>query len=268
MEILDACTAADGSVTLGRTYDGRLWRRDGGWKLYDFNEIHRGFYPACRFTALAYAGDMFQMAGLDGEGCPHVFSSLLGNAWEERNLTARSVMGQQRRASGQVLRILFDEQSHQTFLVCRNGEVVTLPDCPKCVKIKILELGGAAVSDGFLEGDGIVLHLTDGRRLRVPVFQAVQFRISLSYCAEIQKQGAILADLRTPEEFARGHLPGSISLQPEEVEDFLQGREKNQRIAFICRVGTAADDAARCARRMGFPYAYSLGGVNPYAHVE
>lgn len=261
------CRAEDQDVWLGVDDTGKaFFRRDGKWEFYDFNALHRGYYDPCRFTTAARAGGLFYLAGLDEAGAPHVFSSLLGGVWEERNLTARRPMEGEVRASGAVKRILYDDDSTQVFLICQNGQLVTLPDCPKCVRI--LDLPGGPAEDGWLEDGCVAVRMTSGAVERVPLSKAVQYRVSESFAAQQMQNGACLVDLRNPGEFAAGHMAGSVNVPMEDMDLWLRGRDPGQTVIFVCRTGIQADEAVRYARRAGFSHSYSLGGMNRITRVK
>jgi len=92
---------------------------------------------------------------------------VLGGVWEEASLTMRDEQAGERRASGRIVRVLFDEKRRQAILVCANGEVVLLPDCPKCVKV--LRAAAGEVVDGALEGEAVILRLAAGGTAAAPV---------------------------------------------------------------------------------------------------
>jgi len=257
--LIDICSTEDGSVTLGRSPGGALFREEAGcFRPYDFNGIHGGYYPACTFTALARAGELFYLAGQDEAGAPHVFSSLLGGVWEERNLTARHPLLGERRAAGTISHILYDEERGQVFLVC-GRELVTLPDCPRC--LRITDLPGKAL-DARLEGREIVLCLEGGGQARIPADNVAQYRVSGEYLAGLLVQGGRLIDLRTPAEYAAGHSPEALSVPLEEAEEWLEAQDRKSPLVFFCHTGTNADRLARYARMRGFAKAYSMGGLD------
>lgn len=264
-KLLDVCRGENG-VWLGRTPQGQLFvRREGAWQPYDFNGLHRGYYPRCTFTALARASGVFYLAGTDEKGWPHLFLSLLGGVWEERELVAKHPLKGEVRAEGEVVRILYDDREKQVFLLCWGGRLVTLPDCPKCVRI--LPLRRPDVTDGRLESGKITVYFADGSEQCVAVENAVQYRVALSFAQNLMKQGGVLADVRTAQDYARDALPGSVNVPLEQLDLWLNDQPKTRPMVFVCRTGSLADVAVRYARRFGFSQAYSLGGTHEWAHL-
>ena len=129
-----------------RLEDGSLYRcpmDQDLWEFYDFNRIYAGFYPACLFTALSVQRGLFYAAAIDAEGETHVYTSIAGEVWDAVNLTTTGIFGRD-KASGRVLKIFGSTKLDQVFLLTDAGQLITLPNCPKCVRI--LRLGGNPVT--------------------------------------------------------------------------------------------------------------------------
>ncbi len=72
----------------------------------------------------------------------------------------------------------------------------------------------------------------------------------------------VLVDVRTPEEFKAGHIPGAINIrnesikgEPEELPD------KNARILLYCRSGLRAEDAMIKLDELGYTNLFNMGGI-------
>ncbi|MDR1642154.1 MAG: rhodanese-like domain-containing protein [Clostridiales bacterium] len=228
------------------------------WTLYDFNAIYKGFEPHCFFTAIACHSGLIYIAGVDDTGLPHIFASLSGQSWERLNLAMQLPGGRSIRASGRIIRILHDPSRDQLFLVCQNGELVTLPDCPKCVKIRQAVSG--VVADAWIEGEDIVIRLDDGTEKKISIDDAAQLRVSLSYASQkLLPDGGLIADLRP--EASLPEMAGSVWVPFESLNDWLAAQDKNAPLIFVCERGTRSDYAAKLAHKMGFGKAFSLGGM-------
>lgn len=261
------CRNAEGTLQLGLTEDGNLMLcKAGNWEPLPFNSLYAGYYPACVFTAAAHVAGLFHIAGNDAQGNPHVFSSVSGGVWEERPLVMHSPMQGLVRASGKVVTILEDRASDQVFLLCTGGQLVTLPDCPKCVRIRALRR--ADVSGGQIIGDRIEVRYADGSTESVPVTEALQFHISESLAAEKLRQGAVLVDLRSEEEPGYFRIPGAVSVLPDDLDLWLQEQPGDRTMLFLCRNGVQSEAAVRYARRMGYRNSYNLGGILDFTRVK
>lgn len=264
MRPLDECV--NSGKALCRDTEGRLYiRSDGEWQFYDFNSAYSGYYLPCRFTALASCGGLFHAAGTDDNGSPHLFSSISGDVWEERPLSARDPMGNLIRTVGSVIGIIGYVEQRQLFLVTDAGQLTVLPECPKCMRVHAL-VGHPLTAR--LSGSDIIIDMEDGTRTVLQVNAFAQYRVSWSYASALYTKGAVIIDLREKEEFARGSLPGSVNVPFLALGEWLDARGRNEVLLFLCRTGALADEAAEYARAGGWNNAYSMGGLNAFGHIE
>ena len=76
---------------------------------------------------------------------------------------------------------------------------------------------------------------------------------------------AVLIDVRTPEEYEEGHVPGSINIplqQIEKTKDVVQSKCRS--IYVYCRSGARSRQAAADLRQMGYANVVNLGGIIDY----
>lgn len=75
-------------------------------------------------------------------------------------------------------------------------------------------------------------------------------------------KGALIVDVRTPEEFAGGHYQNAINIPVDQVESRLAdfGADKNRPIVVYCRSGNRSGMALRILQQNG--YAHVLNGIN------
>ena len=104
-----------------------------------------------------------------------------------------------------------------------------------------------------MDGDGMVRSYT---------------QISQDEAKEMMEQddGHVIVDVRRPDEFAAGHIPGAICIpnetieseQPEELTDL------DQVILIYCRSGNRSKQAAQKFFDMGYTNVYEFGGINDW----
>ena len=104
-----------------------------------------------------------------------------------------------------------------------------------------------------MDGDGMVRSYT---------------QISQDEAKEMMEQddGHVIVDVRRPDEFAAGHIPGAICIpnetieseQPEELTDL------DQVILIYCRSGNRSKQAAQKLFDMGYTNVYEFGGINDW----
>jgi rhodanese-related sulfurtransferase len=71
----------------------------------------------------------------------------------------------------------------------------------------------------------------------------------------------VLIDVRTPEEYAGGHIPTAINIDYREIGDALSGMDRDQPIVLYCRSGNRSGRAERTLQRMGFTDVVDFGGI-------
>ena len=81
----------------------------------------------------------------------------------------------------------------------------------------------------------------------------------------------ILVDVRTPEEYREGHIPGAILLPVSDIEAKAESelQDKSETYIVYCRSGSRSAAAASQLVEMGYENIYDLGGINdwPYEKV-
>lgn len=76
------------------------------------------------------------------------------------------------------------------------------------------------------------------------------------------KQGGILIDVRTPEEYAAGHVDKAVNLSLQDIEAGARpGVDKTDTVYVYCRSGSRASQAKAILERDGYTDVINLGGV-------
>lgn len=71
----------------------------------------------------------------------------------------------------------------------------------------------------------------------------------------------LLVDVRTPEEFAAGHIPGAVNIAVETLESRLEEIPTDQPVVVYCRSGNRSATAADILVSAGYNPVYDLGGI-------
>ena len=80
-----------------------------------------------------------------------------------------------------------------------------------------------------------------------------------------QTSNAMLVDVRTPEEYREGHIPGSINVPLQQIEDIeLEVAEKNTPLYVYCRSGARSRQATAMLQEMGYEEVHNIGGILDY----
>ena len=80
----------------------------------------------------------------------------------------------------------------------------------------------------------------------------------------ILQQGATILDVRTPAEFAQGHVKGAVNLPLDQLERSLSRVPKNKPVITCCKRGARSGMAESILRKQGFE-AYNGG---PWTSVQ
>ena len=75
--------------------------------------------------------------------------------------------------------------------------------------------------------------------------------------------GALLLDVRTPEEYREGHIPQSRNLPSLEAVGVL-APEKDTPLFVYCLSGARSSQAVGALRRMGYTNVKNIGGIAAY----
>ena len=87
--------------------------------------------------------------------------------------------------------------------------------------------------------------------------------ISAQAAREHLRNGALVIDVRTPGEYAAGHLPKAIHLPLDGIETTLPKRvpDKNTVLLLHCQSGSRSGMAKRKLQAKGYTHAFNLGSL-------
>lgn len=73
----------------------------------------------------------------------------------------------------------------------------------------------------------------------------------------------VIVDVRRPEEFAQGHIPGAVNIPNEDIGDEMPEAlpDLEQRILIYCRSGNRSAAAAKKLVDIGYEDIYDFGGI-------
>lgn len=87
----------------------------------------------------------------------------------------------------------------------------------------------------------------------------------------INRDNALVIDLSASNDFEKGHIAGSKSVQPSQFdpENKLLAAAKSLPVVVTCRNGQASADAARRLKKAGFEHVHWLdGGIQAWQQAE
>ena len=74
-------------------------------------------------------------------------------------------------------------------------------------------------------------------------------------------QPHLLVDVRTPEEFAGGHIEGSVNIPLDSLAKRMDEIPQDQPVVVYCRSGNRSNTAAQMLIQAGYTDVYDLGGI-------
>ena len=78
--------------------------------------------------------------------------------------------------------------------------------------------------------------------------------------------GAVLLDVRTPEEYRGGHIPGSKNVPLQAIGKVVTVAENKDTTLYVyCYSGVRSRQAAGLLQRMGYRNVNNIGGIAAYA---
>ena len=90
-------------------------------------------------------------------------------------------------------------------------------------------------------------------------------QISMDEAVKMMKdeKNYIILDVRRPDEYAEGHIPGAINVPNEEIgsAEIEELPDKSQMILVYCRSGRRSKEAARKLARLGYTNIVEFGGI-------
>lgn len=83
-----------------------------------------------------------------------------------------------------------------------------------------------------------------------------------AFAAAIKQPGTVLVDVRTPAEFAAGHLPNAtlIDFESPDFATKIAALDKTKTYALYCRSSNRSGQAMALMQQAGFTSVYHLGG--------
>ena len=94
-------------------------------------------------------------------------------------------------------------------------------------------------------------------------------QVSPSNAQSYLKNGALVIDVRSPAEFASGHLPSAINVPLPEIETALPRRvkDKSQVLLLHCQSGMRSGVASKKLKHIGYANAFNLGSYGRAAKL-
>ncbi len=83
--------------------------------------------------------------------------------------------------------------------------------------------------------------------------------ISIQDAADKLGEFAVV-DIRDPQSFAMGHMPGALHLSNDNFAEFLNNTDEEKPVLVVCYHGVSSQQAATVIAQQGFKNVYSMDG--------
>jgi len=80
----------------------------------------------------------------------------------------------------------------------------------------------------------------------------------------VSNHGAQMVDVRTPQEFAQGAIPGSVNIPLQVINAAYQNLDKTKPVIVFCRSGARSAQAQSFLQQEGFDNVHNLGSIQKY----
>ena len=89
--------------------------------------------------------------------------------------------------------------------------------------------------------------------------------VSVAKASDLRDQGAFILDVRTPEEWAEFHIPGSTLIPVDELESRVNEVPRGQQVVVVCRSGNRSAVGRDILKDASFDQVTSMaGGLNAW----
>lgn len=75
-----------------------------------------------------------------------------------------------------------------------------------------------------------------------------------------QQAGALIVDVREPEEWRAGHIPGAVHVPLGELSGRVRELDPERELILVCRSGNRSAQATALLQQAGFRQVYNLAG--------
>jgi rhodanese-related sulfurtransferase len=82
------------------------------------------------------------------------------------------------------------------------------------------------------------------------------------------ENGALIIDVRTPEEFKNGHIDGSLNIPLDKIGEAMAWLQKDVPIVVVCASGNRSAHAVMVLKANGFEKVYNGGGWNSLGDLK
>ena len=249
--------ASNNSVELSVSGDTITVTKDGKSTQLNYNEEYQ---KNVDFKKLAVWNNMFTALVQDREtGKTDIIASPLGSVWNEITPSDFAESDIDLKGNENFVINDFIVIDDQLYLGCNDGILITMTSCSKCYTLK----KAADFNIESIEYDNEKIFISNNNdKKEIDLSSARQKNIKADEALKLSEKGAVLADVRSKEEFSANNFSGSINVPIDEFETWLQTQSKDETIIVYCSSGARSAKAVEIAEKLGYTKIYDLGSID------
>ena len=249
--------ASNNSVELSVSGDTITVTKDGKSTQLNYNEEYQ---KNVDFKKLAVWNNMFTAMVQDREtGKTDIIASPLGSVWNEITPSDFAESDIDLKGNENFVINDFIVIDDQLYLGCNDGILITMTSCSKCYTLK----KAADFNIESIEYDNEKIFISNNNdKKEIDLSSARQKNIKADEALKLSEKGAVLADVRSKEEFSANNFSGSINVPIDEFETWLQTQSKDETIIVYCSSGARSAKAVEIAEKLGYTKIYDLGSID------
>lgn len=85
---------------------------------------------------------------------------------------------------------------------------------------------------------------------------------------QLVERGAMIVDVRTPQEFSNGHLNNAVNFPLSELDQHFKDIDKDRLIVLYCCSGNRSGQAYKYLQSQGFTNLHNAGGFEELQHAQ
>ena len=260
--------ASTPSMVLAITAQGDLIQSSDGrkWETSNFNETYEGYYDPLIFRSIRSLGSSVFLAAQyrDELGEPFVASTQDGKLWLQKPLS--KISGDIEEGPLDLYINAIGANLDQILAVCNGGDLLTITECSTCNTMNHVMEGD--IYDLAFDGENLLVVGEDYEFALLDQSVYRQYQISPEQTQQDIRSGVLAVDVRTPEEYAGGHIPGAVNIPLDQLEKQLPqyAPDQNAEVIFYCGTGGRAQQALEKALAMGYQLVYTMGGIQDWPY--
>ena len=249
--------ASNNSVELSVSGDTITVTKDGKSTQLNYNEEYQ---KNVDFKKLAVWNNMFTALVQDREtGKTDIIASPLGSVWNEITPSDFAESDIDLKGNENFVINDFIVIDDQLYLGCNDGILITMTSCSKCYTLK----KAADFNIESIEYDNEKIFISNNNdKKEIDLSSARQKNIKADEALKLSEKGAVLADVRSKEEFSANNFSGSINVPIDEFETWLQTQSKDETIIVYCSSGARSAKAVEIAEKLGYTKIYDLSSID------